>query len=86
MSHVAHDLNSEFPDDLEALQELKLNDRHFQQIAERHHEVNREIHRIEAGVEAASDERLEDLKKTRLALLDEVAGMISRKKRQTAQA
>lgn len=84
MSHVAHDLNSEFPDDAEALHDLKVNNRHFQQIAERHHEVNREIHRIEAGVEAASDERLEALKKTRLALLDDVAGMIAGTKRQSA--
>lgn len=38
--------------------------------------MNREIHRIESEVEAASDERLEALKKERLQLLDEIAAML----------
>jgi hypothetical protein len=46
------------------------------QLAERHHVVNREIHRIAAEIEAASDERLEALKRERLHLLDEIATLI----------
>jgi uncharacterized protein YdcH (DUF465 family) len=38
--------------------------------------VNREIHRIEAEIDAASDDRLEALKKERLHLLDEIAAML----------
>lgn len=76
MSHVAHELHAEFPEHSELLHEMKMNDAHFQRISDRYHEVNREIHRIEAQIEAATDDRLEGLKKQRLAMLDEVAGMI----------
>lgn len=75
-SHTPHELHDEFPHDAEALHRLKLNDAHFARLAERHHEVNREIHRIAAEIEAASDERLEALKRERLHLLDEIAAMI----------
>ena len=80
MSHVPHELHDEFPGDAEVLHALKLAGGHYQRISEQYHEVNREIHRIEAEVEAASDSRLEDLKKRRLVILDEVAQMISRHK------
>lgn len=80
MSHVPHELAAEFPEHTALLHDLKLNDAHFQRISEQYHAVNREIHRIEAEVEAASDFRLEDLKKQRLALLDEVSAMIGKAK------
>lgn len=78
MSHVPHDLHAEFPDDADLLHRLKISDAHFRKVADRHHDVNREIHRIEAEIEPASDHALEDLKKQRLALLDEVATMLSK--------
>ncbi len=80
MSHVPHELHAEFPDDAETLHQLKLSDAHFQKVSDEYHDVNREIHRIEAEVDHASDQRLEDLKKQRLSLLDEVSQMISRSK------
>lgn len=83
MSHVSHDLHAEFPGDSDILHELKVSDRHFRTISDRYHEINKEIHRIESEVEAASDERSEELKKQRLLILDEVAAMISKAK--TAQ-
>ncbi len=72
-AHTPHELADAFPEDAEALRRLKLSDAHFARLAERHHEVNRAIHRIESEVEAASDTRLETLKKERLHLLDEIA-------------
>lgn len=78
MRHVAHELYAELPQQADQLHHLRMTDAHFQRIAERYHHVNREIHRIEAEVEAASDFRLEDLKKQRLAMLDEVVEMISK--------
>lgn len=80
MSHVAHDLHAEFPNDVDILHELKVSDRHFRTVSDRYHDVNKEIHRIESEVEAASDERAEELKKQRLLILDEVAAMISKAK------
>jgi len=75
-AHTPHELHDEFPHDAERLHHLKLTDAHFARLAERHHEVNREIHRIAAEIEAASDERLEALKRERLNLLDEIAAIL----------
>ncbi len=80
MSHTPHDLHAEFPADADILHRLKLEDRHFQTVAERYHELNRDIHRAESDIEPTSDDRLEELKKQRLALLDEVADIISKAK------
>lgn len=78
MSHTPHELADEFPNDLALLHELKLGNPHFVTLSERYHEVNGEIHRIEAGVENTSDEYAETLKKKRLALVDEIAGIIAK--------
>jgi len=75
-AHTPNELADVFPDQAEALHTLKLTNAHFVRLAERHHEVNREIHRIESEIEAASDERMEALKKERLHLLDEIAAML----------
>lgn len=77
MSHTPHDLHSEFPDATDALHTLKTTNEHFGKLADQYHDLNREIHRIDSGIEAASDDRTEQLKKERLAILDQVAVMIS---------
>lgn len=77
MTHVAHELHSEFPQDAEILHRLKVDDPHFAKLADHYHDLNREIHRIETGIEAASDTRAEELKKERLSILDRVSVMIS---------
>lgn len=79
-AHTPHELHDEFPHDAEALHRLKLADAHFARLAERHHEVNRELHRIAAEIEAASDERVEALKRERLHLLDEIAEMLEQER------
>ena len=76
MTHVPHELHDEFPEAAEALHRLKLEDAHFAKLAEAYHVLNREIHRIEADVEPASDARAEELKKQRLKLKDEIAGIL----------
>ncbi|OYX66837.1 MAG: hypothetical protein B7Y88_03110 [Sphingomonadales bacterium 32-64-17] len=78
MSHTPHQLAAEFPEDSGLLHQLKLTDAHFARLADNHHELNREIHRIESEVEAASDERFEALKKQRLGLLDELAAIVAK--------
>ena len=76
MSHVPHELHEEFPNDSQRIHDLKVSNAHFARIAERYHALNRDIHRVEAGVQAMSDESLETLKKQRLLLKDEVASML----------
>jgi uncharacterized protein YdcH (DUF465 family) len=75
-AHTPHELADTFPEDAAALHRLKMTDAHFARLAERHHTVNRAIHRIESGVEAASDTRLEAFKRERLTLLDTIAAML----------
>jgi uncharacterized protein len=80
MSHFLHDLHAEFPADSEILHGLKLTDKHFPKLADDYHALNKDIQRIENGMEASSDDRLEDYKKRRLVMLDEVSAMIDRAK------
>lgn len=77
MSHVPHELHEEFPKAAERIHALKLADPHFARTADRYHELNREIHRIESDIAPASDQHLELLKKQRLALLDEIAQLLA---------
>ena len=78
MSHVPHELNEEFPQDAARIHELKVSNAHFARLADRYHELNRSIHRAESGVEAMADDALENFKKQRLHLKDEIAGMLAK--------
>jgi uncharacterized protein YdcH (DUF465 family) len=77
MSHVPHELADEFPAQKAKIHELKLSNLHFAQLADKYHDLNREIHRAEVGVEAMSDESLETLKKKRLQLKDELSSLLT---------
>ncbi len=77
MSHVPHELAEEFPDKTDRLHDLKTTNAHFAKLFDEYHVVNREIHRIETRVEAATDERSTDLRKQRMHLKDEIAAMLS---------
>ena len=80
MSEQGHDLHNAFPADGALLQALKVQNGHFRSLAEQFHDVTQEIVRVEGGLEAASDTRLENLKKRRLGMLDEVATLIAARK------
>lgn len=73
----AHDLHHEFPELSEQIRELKMNNRHFAKLFDEYHELDHEVRRIEEEKEAASDERLEGLKVRRVALKDELYGMLT---------
>jgi len=77
MSHVAHELHDEFPEKAEAIHALRNGNAHFAKIAELYHELNRAIHRMETNVEPVADETLEDLKKRRLSLKDEISQFLA---------
>ena len=77
MSEHGQDLHSLFPQATDRLHDLKLNDAHFRTLADRYHALLGEITPIEDGTAPASDERLEDLKKQRLALLDQIGTLIA---------
>ncbi|UAB78686.1 DUF465 domain-containing protein [Erythrobacter sp. SCSIO 43205] len=76
--HTPNELTEIFKRDRELMTKLKASDAHFARLADKYHEVNREVHRIEAETEAASDERFETLKKERLALLDQITAIVTK--------
>lgn len=77
MSHVPHELADEFPQYRDKIHSLKTTDRHFAKLADDYHQLNREIHRVEAAGVNISDQAFEDLKKNRLKLVDEIFKMLS---------
>ncbi len=76
--HTPNQLTQIFRRDRDLTTRLKASDAHFAKLADAYHEVNREVHRIEAETEAAGDERVEALKKQRLGLLDEITAIVTR--------
>lgn len=76
MTHIHHTLAEEFPEHIQKLHDLKINDQHFVKLHTEYDEVNQEINKAEAGLQAMSDTALEDLKKNRLRLKDEIAKLL----------
>ncbi|MCB1590867.1 MAG: DUF465 domain-containing protein [Alphaproteobacteria bacterium] len=76
MLSESHSLIDELPDHKHAIGALKEKNNHFARLYGEYDSLNKEILRIEKGAEAASDERLENLKKERLARKDEMMKMI----------
>ncbi|MFN4058155.1 MAG: YdcH family protein [Roseinatronobacter sp.] len=77
MSHTPHELGEEFPDAISLMQRLKLDDAHFARLADEYHEINRAIHRAETLVEPVAEHVESDMRRTRMALKDQIARMIS---------
>jgi len=75
-SLLNHPLVVDFPEHKEAIQALKLNDAHFKHLLKQYQAVDEGIVRIETDLEAASDERTEQLKRRRLQLKDDLMAML----------
>ena len=78
MLNEKHDLVHELPEYRDAIHELKMNNQHFSRLFDEYHDIDHEIHRIETGVTTTSDEYLQERKKTRLQLKDELFQMIKK--------
>lgn len=76
MLNEKHDLIHEFPEHRETIHNLKISDNHFARLFDEYHEIDHEIHRIETDIETTSDEYLEEKKKQRLHLKDELFKII----------
>ncbi|WP_259780372.1 YdcH family protein [Aestuariispira ectoiniformans] len=72
MLSETHDLVHELPEFRDLIHELKTKDNHFARLFDEYHRVNKSVLRMEEGVENVSDETLEEEKKKRLALKDEL--------------
>lgn len=71
-----HDLIHEFPEHRDRIHDLKMNNTHFARLFDEYHELEHEVRRIEEGVETPSDQYVEERKKTRLHLKDQLYKMI----------
>lgn len=77
MSHTPHELHEEFPEFADRIHALKASDRHFARLADEYHRLNRAVHRAETDIEPTSDEHLEEMKKQRLKLKDEIFALLN---------
>ena len=73
-----HDLIHELPEHRERIHQLKTSNEHFAKLFDEYHELDHQILRMEEGIETPSDEVLEELKKKRLYLKDQLYSMIIR--------
>ncbi|MBU6179482.1 MAG: YdcH family protein [Verrucomicrobia bacterium] len=71
-----HPLIAEFPDHRETLHSLKEGNAHFQKLMDSYEEIDKQVYRIEEGIETPEDSVLTALKKRRLELKDEIASML----------
>mgnify|MGYP001828552219 FL=1 len=71
-----HDLIHELPEYRERIHELKVSDENFRKMFDEYHELDHQIIRMEEGIETPSDDVLEELKKQRLFLKDQLFAMI----------
>lgn len=72
-----HDLAHEFPELKEQIHVLKTQDAHFHKQFERYDTVTKDIERLEKEEMPVSDPTLEEKKKERLALKDELYKMLT---------
>lgn len=77
MSNVPHELAEEFPEHADKIHEMKTGNAHFAKLFDEYHEINRAIHRAETDIEPTDDFHMEDMRKQRMRLKDELFGMLS---------
>ncbi|MEP2783756.1 MAG: DUF465 domain-containing protein [Pseudoruegeria sp.] len=78
MSNTPHELADEFPDKVDAIHTLKQENAHFSKLVEAYHSINRDVHRAETQVEPTDMLHEAELRKQRLALKDEIWGMLTK--------
>ena len=71
-----HDLVHELPEHKERIHQLKMSDKYFVQLYDEYNELDQQILRMEEGYETPSDDVIEEMKKKRLFLKDQLVEMI----------
>ncbi len=71
-----HDLHHEFPEYKDKIHTLKMNDGHFQRLFKEYDEIVHQLSRVEQDIETPSDEVVEEMKKQRLHLKDQLFVML----------
>lgn len=67
-----HDLAHEFPEHVETMQTLKMNDAHFAKLFDQYHSITNEVEGLERADIPVNDILIEEMKKQRVVLKDEL--------------
>jgi uncharacterized protein YdcH (DUF465 family) len=73
-----HDLRHEFPEYAERIHTLKTTDEAFRKLFDEYHDVDKEVRRMETGVENVTDDVLEERKVVRVKLKDALYAMLKK--------
>ena len=76
MSHTPHELSDDFTADKDRISELKRTSPHFARLADRYHEINRTIHRMEERIQPVADVTELALRRERMMLKDQLYAMM----------
>lgn len=71
-----HDLHHEFPEFNDQIHKLKISDNHFKRLFEEYNDIVHQLVRVEQNIETPSDEVVEEMKKQRLHLKDQLYVML----------
>lgn len=77
MSHTPHALIEELPEFAEAIVARKQADPHFARLVDAYHDINEAVVRGETNLAPTDDFHLEEMKKARLAQLDELKRLLT---------
>ena len=78
MSHTPHELAEDFPGAGAQIHALKLANPHFARLVESYHDLNRSVHRAETGIAPVDDFTAQKMRKERMMLKDEIAGILAK--------
>ncbi len=73
-----HNLQNEFPEFQEKIQQLKVEDTHFRKLFDEYHKLDLEVHKINTGEEVAIDEFVHTLKAKLLHIKDEIYAYLNK--------
>jgi len=76
MSVEHHDLVHELPEHRERIHALKLSNAHFAKLFDEYHVVTKEVENLENLGSPVTDENIEDQKKKRAVLKDQLYSML----------
>lgn len=71
-----HDLHHEFPEHYQTIHELKVSNHHFARLFEEYHKLTSDVERLEEEDVPVDDYTIEDMKKRRVKLKDELYAML----------
>ena len=77
MGHDWSRLEQDFPGQRERIESLNAGDGHFARLLEQYRDLDREIHRLETILDPDLDDELDQLKRRRLLVKDEIAVLIA---------